>query len=83
MNALDITNLSKTYKDFSLDNTSLSLPMGSIMGLVGENGAGKSTTIRLIMNAISRSSGEISVLGTDNQSPDFNMVKEDIDFLLY
>ena len=83
MNALDITNLSKTYKDFSLDNISLSLPMGSIMGLVGENGAGKSTTIRLIMNAISRSSGEISVLGTDNQSPDFNMVKEDIDFLLY
>lgn len=82
MNALDITNLSKTYKDFSLDSISLSLPMGSIMGLVGENGAGKSTTIRLIMNAISRSSGEISVLGTDNQSPDFNMVKEDIGIVL-
>lgn len=82
MNALDITNLSKTYKDFSLDSISLSLPMGSIMGLVGENGAGKSTTIRLIMNAISRSSGEISVLGTDNQSPDFNKVKEDIGIVL-
>lgn len=82
MNALDITNLSKTYTDFSLDSISLSLPMGSIMGLVGENGAGKSTTIRLIMNAISRSSGEIYVLGTDNQSPDFNKVKEDIGIVL-
>lgn len=82
MNALDITNLSKTYTDFSLDSISLSQPMGSIMGLVGENGAGKSTTIKLIMNAISRSSGKISVLGTDNQSPDFNKVKEDIGIVL-
>ncbi len=82
MNALDIKNLSKTYTDFSLDSISLSLPIGSIIGLVGENGAGKSTTIRLIMNAISRTSGEISVLGTDNQSPDFNKVKEDIGIVL-
>lgn len=82
MNALEITNLSKTYKDFSLHNIGLSLPTGSIMGLVGENGAGKSTTIKLIMNAISRDSGKVNVLGIDNQSPQFNKVKEDIGIVL-
>jgi len=82
MNALEIKNLSKTYKDFKLDNISFSLPSGAIMGLVGENGAGKSTTIKLIMNAISRDSGTVNVLGIDNQSPKFNMVKEDIGIVL-
>ncbi len=82
MNALEIINLSKTYTDFSLDSVSLTLPTGRIMGLVGENGAGKSTTIRLIMNTISRSGGEISVLGTDNRSAQFNKVKEDIGIVL-
>jgi ABC-2 type transport system ATP-binding protein len=82
MNALEITNLSKAYKDFKLDNVSLSLPTGSIMGLVGENGAGKSTTIRLIMNAISRDSGKVNVLGVDNQSPQFNKLKEDVGIVM-
>lgn len=82
MNALEITNLSKSYTDFSLDRINLSLPSGSIMGLVGENGAGKSTTIRLIMNTISRSDGEVTVLGTDNRSAQFNRVKEDIGVVL-
>jgi ABC-2 type transport system ATP-binding protein len=82
MNALEITNLSKTYNDFRLDNISFALPTGSIMGLVGENGAGKSTTIKLIMNTISRDSGKVSVLGIDNQSPQFNKVKEDIGVVL-
>ena len=45
-NAINIRGLSKTYKDFSLKDVNLSLPKGSIMGLIGENGAGKSTTIK-------------------------------------
>ena len=49
MNAIEIKNLTKSYKDFTLDNLNLSLPQGCIMGLVGENGAGKSTTIKLIL----------------------------------
>ena len=52
MNALEIKNLTKSYPDFTLDNLNLTLPSGCIMGLVGENGAGKSTTIKLILDMI-------------------------------
>ncbi len=43
MNAIEIKNVSKSYSSFKLDNLTLTLPSGCIMGLVGENGAGKST----------------------------------------
>ena len=46
MNALEIKGLSKNYGDFELKNIDLVLPEGCIMGLIGENGAGKSTTIK-------------------------------------
>lgn len=62
---LDITNLCKTYKGFELDHLSLKLPKGFIMGLVGKNGAGKSTTIKSIMNMLNFQ-GEILVNGYDN-----------------
>lgn len=81
MNALEIRNLSKSYKDFSLDNISFALPQGCIMGLIGENGAGKSTTIKLIMNSIRRDGGEITVLGKDN-TRDFKETKEDVGVVL-
>ena len=82
MNAIEVNGISKQYKDFLLDNVSFSLPMGTILGLVGENGAGKSTTIKLIMNAIARDSGSIHVLGEENTSPAFHSVKEDIGVVL-
>ena len=82
MNAIEINNLTKRYPGFTLDHISFSLPSGSILGLVGENGAGKSTTISLIMNAISRDEGTVRVLGTDNQSEDFRSVKEQIGVVL-
>ena len=63
MNAIEIKNLSKHYRGFSLENLSLTLPSGCIMGLVGENGAGKSTTIRLLLGMTRPDSGEISVFG--------------------
>lgn len=81
-NAIEIKGLNKKYRDFSLKDIHFCLPEGSILGLVGENGAGKSTTINLIMDAISRDSGTITVLGTDNQSKDFLRVKEDIGVVL-
>lgn len=76
-NAIEITNLSKRYKSFTLDNINLTLPCGCVMGLIGENGAGKSTIIKLIFNTIKRNSGEIKVLGVDNRS-DFEKVKNDV-----
>lgn len=62
MNAIEVKNLSKHYKGFSLENISFTLPNGCIMGLIGENGAGKSTTIKLILDMIKKSSGEIRIL---------------------
>jgi ABC-2 type transport system ATP-binding protein len=64
--ALDIEGLTKTYPQFALDKVSLTLPMGYIMGFVGQNGAGKTTTIRLILNMANRDAGAIRVFGLDN-----------------
>ena len=63
MNAIEIKNLSKYYRGFSLENLNLTLPSGCIMGLVGENGAGKSTTIRMILGLTRPDSGGITVFG--------------------
>ena len=82
MNAIEIKGLEKRYDGFQLGSFDLTLPSGCIMGLVGENGAGKSTTIKLIMNAIGRDAGEISVLGVDNRIAGFRDVKEDIGVVL-
>ena len=63
MNAIEIRNLTKHYVGFSLENLNLTLPSGCIMGLVGENGAGKSTTIRMLLGMARPDSGEITVFG--------------------
>ena len=54
MNALEIRGLTKRRGDFALQGLDLTLPAGCIMGLIGENGAGKSTAIRLILNGLRR-----------------------------
>ena len=61
--ALILENVTKHYKDFTLDNISFKVPQGSIVGLIGENGAGKSTTIHTILGLIRKDSGTISILG--------------------
>ena len=81
MNALEITGLCKTYPDFTLDNLNLTLPSGCVMGLVGENGAGKSTTIKLILNMLRRDAGQVSVLGMDNLTYD-RRIKEEVGVVL-
>lgn len=65
-NILEITGLHKSYKDFSLKDVSFSLPKGFIMGFVGQNGSGKTTTIRSILNMAKIDSGRISVFGLDS-----------------
>ena len=65
-NILEIEGLNKTYEGFSLKNVSFSLPKGYIMGFVGQNGSGKTTTIRSILNMAKIDSGKISVFGMDS-----------------
>ena len=77
MNALEIKNLTKAYPGFKLDDLSLTLPSGCIMGLVGENGAGKSTTIKLILDMIRKDSGSITILGKENEKH-IELIKEDV-----
>lgn len=65
-NILKIENLVKSYPNFSLNHLNLSIPQGTIMGLIGENGTGKTTTINLILNEIKRNDGTIKIFGKDN-----------------
>lgn len=81
MNALEIKNLTKSYRDFTLDNLNLTLPNGCILGLIGENGAGKSTTIKLILDIIHKDSGTITLLGHDSEHIPLQ-AKEDIGVVL-
>lgn len=71
--ALSIENLSKQYPGFLLDHISFQVPEGSIMGLIGENGAGKSTTIKLILNMIHRDSGNITLFGQEMEENERGM----------
>ena len=63
--AFEIINLNKSYKGFSLKNVNLTLPKGYIMGFVGANGAGKSTTIGCLLNMVKADSGSIKILGKE------------------
>lgn len=78
---LEIKNLRKEFKDFTLNNISLTLDRGFIMGFIGPNGAGKSTTIKLIMNLMNRDGGEIKVFGKDNLKNEIE-IKNKIGFVL-
>ena len=65
-NYLEVKNLSKSFDSFQLHNITFTLPKGYIMGLIGPNGSGKTTTIKLILNMLKRNGGEIKIMGLDN-----------------
>ena len=79
--AIKIDHLTKDYGSFILQDVSLAVPGGTIMGLIGENGAGKSTTIKCILNLIHRDAGTITLLDKDNIAEEA-AVKEDIGLVL-
>ena len=74
--ALHIKNLTKKYKDFTLDHISLDLPYGMILGLIGENGSGKSTLINSILNIVKADYDEVHILGQDLKSQEKEIKKE-------
>lgn len=81
MNALELRDLTKHYDGFTLDRLNLALPGGCILGLIGENGAGKSTTIKLILDMIRRDGGSVTILGRDNQDH-LELTREDVGVVL-
>lgn len=82
MNAIELSHINKSFGDFAIRDLNLTVPSGTICGLVGENGAGKSTTIRLLMGALQPDSGTAAVLGVDVTAPEFREVKEDVGVVL-
>ena len=82
MNAIELSHIHKDFGDFALQDLNLTVPSGAICGLVGENGAGKSTTIRIALGALRPDGGTARVLSTDVASPDFQAVKEDVGVVL-
>lgn len=64
-NALELRGLRKNYKHFTLKDISLTLPVGCIMGFIGENGAGKSTTIKATLGLLQKDGGDVRILGKD------------------
>lgn len=65
MNAIEINGLTKKYKGFTLGPLSLTLPQGCILGLIGENGAGKTTAIKAMLDMNRPDSGTIRLLGNE------------------
>lgn len=82
---LQVENLTKQYAGFQLDHVSFSVPKGTIMGLIGENGAGKSTTINAILDLIHKDGGTVAFWGQELSSSkqlkeDIGVVFDDINF---
>lgn len=71
-NALGVYGLTKRYPDFLLNEVSFTVPRGTIVGLIGENGAGKSTTIKAILALINKDAGQIEILGRKEREIDFD-----------
>lgn len=80
-NIIEIKGLNKSYDQFALNDINITVPGGSIMGLIGENGAGKTTIIKCMLNLIHRDGGTISLLGQDNLEEE-QVAKQDIGIVL-
>ncbi|MFT7826370.1 ABC transporter ATP-binding protein [Priestia megaterium] len=77
-NLLEVRNMAKTFgQNEVLKDVSFSVPPGSIVGFIGDNGAGKSTTFKAVLGLISRDSGTVEIFGEDNLNKDAT-IKEDI-----
>lgn len=70
-NALSVNGLTKKYQDFALDDVTFNVPYGTIVGLIGENGAGKSTTIKAILGLIQKDAGTVTIFDKQEQAIDF------------
>lgn len=74
-NILEVTDLNKSYGDFSLSNVTFSLPEDCITGFIGVNGAGKTTTLRSILRLTTNTSGTIKLFGLDMEKHERELKK--------
>lgn len=74
MNAIELRGLKKSFPDFTLGPVDLAVPEGTILGLIGENGAGKSTTIKLMLGLLRTDGGSITILGQNAKKLDKNEI---------
>ena len=81
MNAMEIRGLCKTYPAFTLKDVSFAVPQGAVMGFIGRNGAGKSTTIKSILGLVHPDAGQVEILGRDF-ARDEKLIKENIGVVL-
>ena len=63
--AIEMSDIKKSFKDFTIENFNLKVEKGFITGFIGPNGSGKTTTIKLIMNLIKPENGNIKIFGKD------------------
>lgn len=82
MNALEYRNVTKQYNGFKLDSLNLKVPSGSIVGFIGENGAGKTTAMKLALGLIQPDSGELLLLGQNIKDPGAKQLKEHVGVVL-
>lgn len=77
---LSVQSLHKKFRDFEVKDVSFSLPAGYIMGLIGRNGAGKTTILKLIQNVIVKDKGSVTICGYDNRRQEVK-AKNEIGFV--
>lgn len=77
---VELKNVSKTFKGFSVKNMDLEVKQGFVTGFIGANGAGKSTTIKMIMNLLRPDAGEVKIFGLDYKTHE-KAIKERIGFV--
>ncbi|WP_186577961.1 ABC transporter ATP-binding protein [Aquibacillus kalidii] len=79
-NVVELKNVTKKFKDFSIKNMDLQVKQGFVTGFIGANGAGKSTTIKMMMNLLKPDSGEVKLFGLDYKTEE-KAIKERIGFV--
>lgn len=79
-NVVELKNVRKEFKDFTVKNIDLQVKQGFVTGFIGANGAGKSTTIKMMMNLLKPDAGEVKIFGLDYKTHE-KAIKERIGFV--
>ena len=81
MDIVNVESINKSYEGFNLSNVTFNIPKGHVVGIVGENGSGKTTTIKSILNIINIDSGNVKIFGLDSKKQE-KTIKESIGVVL-